>query len=329
MKFQDKWIIETLLIEAQYAVHGRAIALVCGLCEPEDLIRIAYPPNLKELDMLSLAKRLTKKELGVMIDGELSDAEISAIRSTNVGENKTKQEALRKVFVETFSALMFHWFNTFDGTSDPRLVKATALCASWPGATISALSPEEEKLSKLPKSTEYELQKTFSNAYQDFNQLVSAEPYAPLEVEKFDNDETIIRTLILEAYCEIEIQSRQAIEMLKKPDSVQLVYPLDETNTHQLSEPEKQAVRSLGLEDELLRATLQKAIADSCYTVVSNWLKSFDWTSTPLNQREGMVWHGAKITASGERYPDMLHDAFYELWHEYIRLTSQPPQRPF
>jgi hypothetical protein len=340
MKSQNYWVIETLLIEAHWIIHNHATALVCGLCEPEDLIRIAYPPRtLDDQEFKALAEKSEHREIQRILTGQLSGTEISLIWSMEIGLDDTKKQVLQKMVTERFSSLIFQWLNLFDGTSDPRLVQATDTCAAWLGAKISAFSQEatENKLphknpvnlSEFSSGCDKTLQTQFRDSYQDFNLLISSEPYTPLKVKNFENNETIIKTLMLEAYCEIEIQSQRLIEDVLDPDLIELVYPLDETNKFRLAESEKLAIRSIGLRNETVKELLRRVFADSCYDVISRWLRAFDSSSTPFNLQKDRAWNGAKISATGYRYPDMLHDAFYELWHEYIRLTSQPSQRPF
>lgn len=340
MEYHDYWVTKTLLIEAHNIIHGFAASTVCGLCEPEDRIRISYPPlNYTEIDIASLAEKMTDNEIHAVLSGELSWREIQAIKSMNVGMDSIKKQVLNKIFIEGFSALIFHLLNLFDGTADPHMVNIANRCASWRGAIISPLSPEEERLVLPPEDlggyiksvpNGYKsLENRFYDTYQYFQDLISTEPHVLPKVESFEDDETVLEILMLEAYYEIEIQSRQFIKTLQNPGAISLVYPLDETNEFLLKETEQQAIHSLGIGDEFLQTTLQKVLADGCYNVISSWLKAFEWTYTPLSIPKSRVWRGAKISTSGCRYPDMLHDAFYEAWHEFNKINSELQQRPF
>lgn len=332
METENDWVIETLLIEAHRIIHGHARWVVCNLCHPERGVVLSYPPqNLDAIDVNALVEIMTDKQIYALLNGNLGDKELQAITTLGVGGDRIKQQVLQKVFVEGFSSLIFRWLTLFDGVRDPQMVEATDICATWMGAIISGWSPGGEKLAEdgqLISDSDRSLENRLMDAYQDFQALISTETYALLKVENFEDDETVLKVLMLEAYCEIEIQSRQFIKDLQNPDTISMVYPLDETNCG-LQEAEKLAIRALGLEDEFVQTTLQKVLADACYSVLSTWLKVFEWQHTPLNIPAGKRWRGADISVMGRRYSDMLHDAFYGAWHEYMRIISQPPKRPF
>jgi hypothetical protein len=228
------------------------------------------------------------------------------------------------------------------------LVESTDdLFGMWPGARICALTPEELKEQLPPDDSEdfdepringFELRNRFLDAYPEFQRLISAEPYALLKVKNYEDEATVIRTLMLEAYCEIEIQSRNFVKEL--PDLTTLVYE-DEYGTWDLSDAEKRAVRAMNLQDEAVRAVLRKLFAHECYGVASLWLEAFDWeyskdrTLDALTEQPSQVWQGAKLKVGSCTYGlvDTFHSmqpVFYEIKRTIeARTRSQPPKRPF
>jgi hypothetical protein len=341
----DSWIIETLLIQAHRITHNHSRGMVRNLGEPEDAY-INYPPRppVDEADLKELLKGLTQQEAETLLYGRLTEAEESLLRSLRVKADPIKQEALRRIFADRLRYLMVCWLSLFDGTAHPRLVEATDdLFGGWPGARIRALSPEELKEQFPPDESEdfwkprtngFELRNKFMGAYPEFHRLISAEPYVLLKVKNFEDDETVIKTLMLEAYCEIEIQSREFIKEL--PDLNMLVYQ-DEYETWDLLDTEKQALRSMNLQDEAVGAVLQKLFAHHCHGVVSLWLETFDWEYSKdralvaLTEQPNAIWQGAKISAERCAYGlvetfDDMRQVFYEL---NKKILSQPPPRPF
>ena len=338
IKSEDDWVIETLLIEAHNIIHNYSKGLVFGLCEPQDGIRIVYPPR-PPLSVADLEK-LTHQEIEGILSGQLSEAEILAIRSMEIDSDDVKKQILEKTFVEYFSRLFFDWLNLFDGARDPRLIEFTG--TAWLGARILSFSSEEQKsllMSANPENFlaslsnhDKPLQDKFADTYHDFNKIISAEPYTQLKIKDFDSDDIVIKTLLIEAYCEIEVTSRQLVKDLSELN-LTFVYPLNENGT-KLTESEKKAISSIGLQDEAIKAVLQKVFAAYCYDVVSMWLSAFDpnYSSITIYKQQdkhSKIWWGAKISASGYRYPEMLHDAFYDLRYEFDKIISQPLQRPF
>lgn len=340
VELENDWIVKVILIEAHSIINGLSKGLVCGLCEPEDGIRLVYPrrPTLDEADF----QHLTQQEIDRVLSGQLSEEEILAIKSMGFAEGETKRKVFKKIFVEYFYSLMFDMFNLLDGTTDPQLTEAEDECGAWLGAKILVPLPEEEHefsggASESPAQTYYGhdfLSSRFHDAYEEFNQLISAEPYVRRKVKNFKDDDTVIKTLMLEAYCKIEIQSRRFMKDLVDLN-IGFVYPgYLEKNETGLTEEDKEAVRSIGLESEAVRTVLQKVFAGYCYDVIVAWFSAFELIDSPLAinnlpEQPGRGWPGARISASGYRYPDMLHDAFPEIWHKYNEIISRPPRRPF
>jgi hypothetical protein len=341
MKSQNNWVIETLFIEIHRIIHGKSRAWVCYLCEPEESIRIAYPPGktlrqMEEIGLDELMKQYTPKQIDRMSAGQLTEQEAAAIRSTGIAENDTLKQVLVKAFAQRLYALMFHWINLFDGIANPKVVEATDMCATWPGIRISPLP--EGNWDDLTLLTPFRLEDSLSNKLYNtwplFNDLMSAEPYRRFKVENFDSDEVAIQTLFLEAYCEIEIQSRQLIKDLLAPEKIPIVYPpLEEPCEYSLKDEEQAAIRSMGMQDEFLCTTLQRIFADCCYETVARWLEVFNPIHDPLYLPEGRKWHGAKLSVhcwkNGDLYPDELNIMLDLAWREFDKIISSPPQRPF
>jgi hypothetical protein len=154
-----------------------------------------------------------------------------------------------------------------------------------------------------------------------------------LEVKNYEDEATVIRTLMLEAYCEIEIQSRAFVKDLPRLDTSVFYY---EHGHDPLTAAEKQALRAMNVQDEAVRAVLQELLADACYSLVLVWLTAFDrqYFGSPILdaicERQGQAWQGARLAPRARyAYVDDFyskHSVFYDIKQD---IETRPPKRPF
>jgi hypothetical protein len=161
------------------------------------------------------------------------------------------------------------------------------------------------------------------------------------------NDDQVRRTLLIETHWCIENAANETMAKIGRrrtrsipergridpeavmadpidPEALLLAYPIDTEalvayppTDPVLTNEEDEALRSMTL-SSVERSALTKLIANGCAAAFFHFFNLIDGTGDPEVNPPEETWLGAWIVAPrDDRDREMLHDGFYEAYHEY------------
>jgi hypothetical protein len=149
-------------------------------------------------------------------------------------------------------------------------------------------------------------------------------------------DRQIVRTLLLETHHCIETAAKETAAKIgrkrkgkrsRKPHPVLGDFDLEALLYYPpvtiLTPGEEKALRSMKL-SRVERSAMRKLVADGCASAFFRFFNLLDATGNPEVKPPRGTWLGGCIVASKDSpYREMLHDTFYESYHEYSKLHGK------
>ncbi|MEQ1736808.1 MAG: hypothetical protein ABL886_10470 [Rhodoglobus sp.] len=140
------------------------------------------------------------------------------------------------------------------------------------------------------------------------------------------SDDQVRRSLLVEVHRCIECSAEETVAKLGRirtrpvpaPDEIDPEALLHYPPTDTLTTREEHVLRAMQL-SSFERSALTKLIADSSAAAFFQFFNLIDGTADPEITPPDETWLGAWVVApKDDRDRDMLHDEFYESYHEYL-----------